>query len=279
MKKKPPLSRPVVSDLHPKKHLGQNFLTDQNIAGRIISACHFSKDDVVLEIGAGLGALTHRILPTVKHLIAVETDQRLYEKILNENKSPKLELHHADILEYNFASLPNGLKVIGNLPYYISSPVIGRILENRQHFTHLFITVQWEFGKRMMAKPNTKDYSAFSCFVQYFADVKMLFKIHPSAFKPAPKVQSCFLQLDLYQNLPIQAKNEQTLFTVIRQAFGQRRKTILNSLELVVGREELLKVLSALKIDPRSRAENLTLKDYAAIADLLTLPAFKPVAV
>lgn len=255
--------------IYPKKQLGQNFLVDPNITRKIIAGCQLGPAETVLEIGSGLGALTGLIADQVKHLIAIETDQKLFEELKNKYSRDNISFIKADFLKYEFNGLPKPVKVVGNLPYYISSAIIARILENRQYFSSLYLTVQYEFGKRLVAKVGTKDYSAFTCFVQYFSQAKMLFRIQKTAFKPMPKVESCFMELKISNQPAFTVKNEQFLFNLIRQGFQQRRKTIANSLGGYSGKEDLLEIFANLGFDPRSRAENLSLKDYVALADRL----------
>ena len=300
----------IQPDFFPKKHLGQHFLIDPHVTEKIISACQLKPDDVVLEIGPGLGVLTHRIAPLVKRVIAVETDRKLCEKLAQEiaysrshlktskgmsfpnvlignpdeavigppiktfggdsfKISSNIEVVHADFLKYNFDLLPEKLKVIGNLPYYISSPIMTRLLNDRKYFSAIFITVQLEFGQRLCAKVDTKDYSALSCFVQYFADVKMLFKIKNAAFKPIPKVDSCFMRIIPHEKFPFKADEEDFLFKVIHQSFQQRRKTLPNTLSGLIERERLYPILESLKIDPKSRPENLSVKNFVEISNAL----------
>ncbi len=262
----------------PKKQLGQHFLVDPYITGKIISACQLKPDDIVLEIGPGLGVLTRKISSMVKKVIAIETDRSLCEELRREAANSNIEVIHADFLKYNFGSLPEKLKVIGNLPYYISSPIVTRLLDNRKYFSSIFITVQLEFGQRLCAKIDTKDYSALSCFVHYFADVKMFFKIKKTAFKPVPKVDSCFVRIIPYEKFPFEADDEDSLFKIIRGAFQQRRKTLPNALSGSIERERLYPILESLKIDPKSRPENLRVKDFVEMSNALgRLPALKPV--
>ena len=157
--------------------------------------------------------------------------------------------------------------MIGNLPYYIASPIMTRLLDDRKFFSSIFITVQLEFGQRLCAKVDTKDYSALSCFVQYFASVKMLFKIKNSAFKPVPKVDSCFIRLIPYENFSLKANDEELLFKIIRGAFQQRRKILPNTLSSLIEREKLYPILESLKIDPKLRPENLSVKDFVGLAN------------
>ena len=251
----------------PKKQLGQHFLIDWHVTGKIISACQLKPDDIVLEIGPGLGVLTRKIASLVKKVIAIETDRSLCEELRREATNSNLEVIHADFLKYNFDLLPQKLKVIGNLPYYISSPIVTRLLNDRFFFSSIFITVQLEFGQRLCAKVDTKDYSALSCFVQYFADVKMFFKIKNTAFKPVPKVDSCFIRLIPHEHPPHKANDEGLLFKIIRGAFQQRRKTLPNTLSGFIERERLFPILESLKIDPKSRPENLSVKDFVDLVN------------
>ena len=197
----------------PKKHLGQNFLVDPNIKNKIIAACRLQKDDIVLEIGPGPGALTRIIAAQVKTLYAVETDARFCEDLKRDPDLEAVKVIHGDILKYDLKSLPPGTKVIGNLPYYISSPIIERLIGHRSIFPQCFLTVQWEFGRRLTAQPHTKDYGSLSCFAQYYGDVKILFKIPPAAFRPAPRVVSCFVAITSREP-QIKAHNEPLLFDI-----------------------------------------------------------------
>ena len=261
------ITDPSLKAFIPKKQLGQNFLVDQNIIHKIIAACQFEKADTVLEIGSGLGALTGHIASKVSNVIAIETDQRLCEELKKKYQGQNITVIKADFLKYNLNSLPLKIKAIGNLPFYISSAIIANILENQKHFSSLCLTVQYEFGQRLIAKVGTKDYSAFSCFVQYYSDPQMLFRIKNTSSKPAPKVESCFMKLSIREKPLYESKDTGFLFTIIRQAFQQRRKTITNSLTGLIGKKKLESALETLKINSQSRAENLDIKDYVALAD------------
>ncbi|MFH1360129.1 MAG: 16S rRNA (adenine(1518)-N(6)/adenine(1519)-N(6))-dimethyltransferase RsmA [Candidatus Omnitrophota bacterium] len=257
------------SSLKPKKQLGQNFLIDQNIARKIIQTCHLQPTDTVLEIGPGRGALTAELLPRVKKVIAIETDRRLIEELRKKFPQDNLELIHADFLKFDVRSLERNCIAISNLPYYICSPIIAKILDYKEFFSSLFVTVQLEFGNRMKAKINTKDYSAFSLFVQYHADCEMLFKIRNTAFRPRPKVQSCFMQLRMRKKPSLAIKNEFLFWRLIRQAFTQRRKTIVNALSSIISKDKSSVLLALIKVNPHSRPENLSLEDFANLANAI----------
>ena len=254
----------------PKKRLGQNFLTDKHIQQKIVQACGLKSEEVVLEIGPGQGVLTRLIAPQVKRLICVETDRDLIEP-LRLSLPSSVEIVHADFLQWGMGSLPNGIKVIGNIPYYISTPIIEKLIENRAKISSAFLTVQLEFGQRLIAKAGGKDYGSLTCFAQYYADIKMLFKIRNSCFKPAPKVDSCFLQLVMRSQLEGVGLKEEFLFKLIQTAFQQRRKNIVNSLKGLVGKEKLEDSLKVLGIDLNARPENLTLSNYIGLCKSLMI--------
>jgi 16S rRNA (adenine1518-N6/adenine1519-N6)-dimethyltransferase len=256
------------SSHRPKKSLGQNFLTDTRIQQKIIQACDLKLEDVVLEIGPGQGALTRLIAPKVKRLICVETDSDLIGP-LRSGISSSVEVIHADFLKWDMSHLPLGGKVIGNIPYYISTPIIEKLIQDRTKLSAVFLTVQLEFGERLIAKPGGKDYGSLSCFAQYHADIKMLFKIKNTCFKPVPKVDSCFLRLMMRSGAQESASDEKFLFKLIQTAFQQRRKNIVNSLKSLMGREKLEGSLKALSINPNARPENLTLSNYIALSNHL----------
>jgi len=253
------------STYQPKKHLGQHFLTDIRIQQKIIHACALKPEDVVVEIGPGQGVLTRLIAPLVKRLICVEADRDLIGPLKND----AIEVVHADFLKWDMGNLPPGSKVIGNIPYYISTPIIEKLITDRTRFSEAFLTVQYEFGQRLTAKAGGKDYGSLSCFAQYFAEIKMLFKIKNTCFKPAPKVDSCFLRMMMRPHGQKLASNEDLLFKLIQTAFQQRRKNIINSLKGMTGKEKLEAGLKNLGISPNARAENLTLSNYIDLCNYL----------
>jgi len=258
------------SNYRPKKNLGQNFLTDTHIQRKIIQACDLKPDDIVVEIGPGQGVLTRFIAPQVKKLICVEADRDLIEP-LRSSQSSSVEIIHADFLEWDMGQLPDGIKVIGNIPYYISTPIIEKLIKERSTVSSVFLTVQLEFGQRLMAQAGGKDYGSLSCFAQYYAEIKMLFKIKNTCFKPPPKVDSCFLRLTMRPH-PEEAGNiEEFLFKLIQTAFQQRRKNIVNTLKGLVKREKLENSLKALNISPNARPENLTLSNYINLCNSLVI--------
>lgn len=253
----------------PKKSLGQNFLISPHIRDKIIASCDLQKEDTVLEIGPGHGVLTEPISQRVKSVIAVETDKQLADRLKDQFKNSPVEIIHADILDFPFETLPAPMKIIGNLPYNIATPIIAKVIRHREKFDSFYLTVQLEHGLRMIAVPSTKDYGSLSCFLQYYAQIKKIFNIKNTAFSPPPKIQSCFLRIHFYKEPPFQARDENLLFKIIRQAFQQRRKTILNSLSPMRDKEYLREMFTSLSIDPALRAENVSLSDYVRIANVM----------
>ena len=254
----------------PKRNLGQNFLADKHMQQKIVQACELKPNDVVVEIGPGQGALTRLIAPKVAKLICVETDRDLIEPLRADLPS-SVEIIHADFLKWNMDNLPPETRVIGNIPYYISTPIIEKLITDRKKFAEAFLTVQLEFGQRLTAKPGGKEYGSLTCFAQYYADIKLLFKIKNSCFKPAPKVDSCYLRLVMRPWPQEAADDEAFLFKLIQTAFQQRRKNIINTLKGLASKDKLEESLGMLGIDFNARPENLTLSNYIALSNHLVI--------
>lgn len=252
----------------PKRSLGQNFLINPNIVERIIASCDLKPTGTVLEIGPGKGALTHSFSECSQKVIAVEKDDHLAARLSETFKNTNVSIIHADILKYSFDELPDNIKIIGNLPYNIATPIIEKVLDCREKFRAFYMTVQLEYGQRINARPNSKSYGSFSCFVQYYADTKILFKIKNSSFQPVPKVQSCFLKLEPLKSPRHKAQDEKCLFRIIRSCFGQRRKMIENALSTIVHKEKARELLKISDIDPKLRAENISLEKYVRISNM-----------
>lgn len=256
-----------------RKKFGQNFLIDKNLRDKIVRLIDLKPDDTVLEIGSGLGALTEGLATACRHVYAVERDKKLCEvsrEILSDSKN--VDIAHADILEFDIDSLPPGeMKLVGALPFYITTPIIERIIKKRDRFTSAFIVTQREVAGRLAAAPNTEDYSSLSLYIQFYAKVETLLEMRREAFFPVPKVDATLIKLDMRDVGAVQVKDEETLFRVIRQAFGQRRKTILSSLShkdgLGLTKGDLKGVLEGLGVDTKARAETLDLETFARISD------------
>jgi len=258
--------------IKPKKSLGQNFLIDKNILKKIRVCAGFSEEDIVLEIGSGQGQLTLELSPVVKEVYALEIDQRLYPEL--EEKLSGLNnclVVKGDILKFNLTQflglkrVEQKVKVIGNIPYYISSPIIEHLIDHRRQIKEVYLTVQKEFAKRVIASPGSKEYGSFSCFVQYYAKAKILFDIKSSCFRPQPKVDSSFLFLEFREKPEIEIKDELSFFKLIRTAFNQRRKTLRNTLSGFLTKPELEGVLAELGIGINARGEELSLSQFAQL--------------
>lgn len=261
-------------NIRPSKRLGQNFLVEEGIQGKIIEAAELTKENIVLEIGPGLGALTNTLCECTKSVIAIEKDRRLYDLLLKSKKFSNLELICGDVLNYNFQksgmSRDVKIKVVANLPYYMSSPILTRLLDNRDFISTIFITVQKEFAERLIAGPGSKTYGSISCFVQFYTEPAILFTIKKTAFYPAPKVDSCFLRIRI-RDKGLYLTDEQKLFKIIRACFEKRRKTILNCLRSFGGhlsKEEILERLERAGISPIQRPETISLKRFTALTNI-----------
>jgi len=256
----------------PKKSLGQNFLIDRNIQNKIIESVDLDPADTVLEIGPGEGAITGLLCRDAAKVFAVEIDRNLCALLTTKFATVQnLSVINADFLKFDLRSLPPGnkLKVIGNIPYYITSPIVEHLLLYRERITDIYLTVQKEFANRMAADPGSKVYGSFSCFVQYYTEPEILFLIKKNSFHPAPKVDSCFMRMKLREEPAVKVKNEAMLFKIIRTAFQQRRKTMKNGLEELIPNRKLEEFFRQYDIDPRIRAEDLSLQDFANLANLI----------
>ena len=265
--------------IRPAKTLGQNFLIDRNIREKIIDAISVNKEDVIFEIGAGLGSLTGELCKRAKKVVAIEKDSRLYEFLLQNCQFNNLELVHGDVLRYDFGA-EGKVKVVGNLPYYISSPILTSLLGKRRFIDTIFVTVQKEFAERLLARPGQKAYGAISCFVQFYSEPSFLFTIKKTSFYPSPKVDSCFLKISIRNKAPYPVKEssgkpyltgEEKLFKIIRASFGKRRKTILNALHssgIYATKNGLLHVLESARIDPQRRPETLALQEFVTLSNM-----------
>jgi 16S rRNA (adenine1518-N6/adenine1519-N6)-dimethyltransferase len=259
--------------IKPKKRLGQHFLIDKNIQHKIINACNFNPSDIVLEIGAGRGELTRLIAGQVKYLYALEIDENLC-RLLKDNlqNHANVKIISEDILKFNFKSFlkkaGNKIKIVGNIPYYIATPIIRQLLKYKEKIGDIFITVQKEFAQRMVALPGSKLYGSLSCFVQYYTQAKIIFLIKRTSFLPAPKVDSCLLGLEIRPEYPLNPKEERRFFKITRTAFNQRRKTLRNSLRGVISKQKLEAFFRQYSIGPNTRPEELSLKDFINLTNL-----------
>jgi len=254
--------------IQPKKRLGQNFLVDKNMQRKIIESCGFTSADFILEIGAGTGELTKLAAKKVKKIYALEIDFSLCNSLESSlaGSSNNIEVICQDILKLDlkkrFIRLKKRLKIIGNIPYYISSPIVEHLFKFREQIDTVFITVQRELAMRMTARPGSKEYGSFSCFVQYYTEPKIILNIKKTCFFPRPKVDSCFLKMAIRRQPLLAKKEERLLFKIIRAAFNQRRKTLKNSLAGIILPQKLEVYFNKFGIDNRKRPEDLSLEDF-----------------
>jgi len=259
----------------PLKRFGENYLIDANIKDKIIKEAAVTAGDTVLEIGPGLGALTIDLASSGAGVCAVEKDKKAFQilSLIAGETYPNLELICQDILEFDIAHVFSGrkIKLIGNLPYYISTPIIEYMIKNRSLIECAIFMVQKEVAERLLAGPGTKDYSSISCFVQYYAKPKYVYTVKRNSFYPVPDVDSAIVRFDIPSTGPFDVRDEKMLFRVIRGAFNQRRKTIINSLSreavLDISKDKLARILEEIGIDPERRPETLGLHEFAKIAN------------
>jgi 16S rRNA (adenine1518-N6/adenine1519-N6)-dimethyltransferase len=263
-----------------QKKFGQNFLIDTHVLDKIIAAAEITKDDFVLEIGPGIGTMTQYLACAARKVVAVEIDKALIP-ILEDTLSDydNARVINNDVLKVDIAKLAeeeNGgkpIKVVANLPYYITTPIIMGLFENHVPIRSITVMVQKEVADRMQVGPGTKDYGALSLAVQYYAKPYIVANVPPNCFMPRPKVGSAVIRLERYEEPPVKVKDEKLMFRIIRASFNQRRKTLANGLknsaELDYTKEEIEAVIEALGRGASIRGEALTLEEFAKLADFL----------
>lgn len=263
----------TTSPLRPLKRYGQNFLVDQNIIRKILNALEVDRRDHILEIGPGRGSLTFPLLQMVRRLTAVEIDRGLARR-LQDQASGRLDVIQGDFLRFGLKAYARRHKVrsfvvVANIPYYITTPILEKLFEHACLLRDIYVMVQKEVAERMRAPVGSKAYSAFTCFVNYFCEPRVLFRVSPGSFVPAPRVDSCFVRLTLKSGSDRDRglKSEDLLFKVIRAAFGQRRKKLRSSLAGLLSGERLSLLAEVADLD--RRAEELSLDEFKRIANLV----------
>lgn len=259
-----------------KKRLGQHFLVDRNIIDKVIRAAGVKKDDVILEVGPGLGEMTLGLARLAKKVVAVEIDSRLAEILKKKMSSASnVEIFPADILRIDFDSLSghvkSPLKVVANLPYQISTPLLFRFIESRHLFSSLTLMLQREVVERMIAPPGGKEYGALSVIIQRVSNPAVQFIVKPSAFFPPPKVESAVVKV-VWKEKPLTGvRSEEWFKRVVKASFGYRRKTLLNALKhsKLVFPDSIESRMDAVGIDPKRRPETLSLQEFIRLADAL----------
>ena len=260
-----------------RKNYGQNFLIDSHVIDKIIAAAEIDKSTKVLEIGPGIGTLTQYLAEAAESVTAVEIDDKLIpilEKTLDDYDN--VNVIHGDILKQDIGAIFGGepFKIVANLPYYITTPIIMNLLESRVPADSITVMIQKEVADRMKAEPGSKDYGALSLAVQYYADPYLAANVPPNCFMPRPNVGSAVIRLKRLEEPFVKVKDERHMFKLIRAAFNQRRKTLANAVKnfegLSYSREEVENALTSLGLDTRVRGEALGLQEFAALSDALS---------
>ncbi len=262
------------------KSLGQNFLVSDEAVERIVESAEISKEDLVIEIGPGLGTLTNELLKKAKKVIAIELDSRMVE-ILEERFSlfNNFEIINDDVLKVDLVNIIKSekenneikeAKIVANLPYYITTPIIMKLLESRLDLESITVMIQKEVAERLCAIPGEKQSGAITYSIYYYAEAYKVLEVKNTSFIPAPEVDSEVIKLKIRKEPPIKVESEKKLFKIIKYAFMQRRKTLLNALskcDLFKNKEEIKKIFDELNFDERIRGEELSLEDFAKIAN------------
>ena len=263
-----------------QKKYGQNFLIDEHVLNKIIAAAEFSKDDYVIEIGPGIGTMTERMAPECRHVTAIEIDKELIP-ILSETLSgfDNVDIINEDVLKVDLNKLiaerndNKPVKVVANLPYYITTPIIMSLLENKIPIDTITVMVQKEVADRMMVGPGTKDYGALSLAVQYYAKPYIVANVPMNCFIPRPNVASAVIRLTCHKEPPVTVKDEKLMFNLIRASFNQRRKTLINGISNFSGlsftKEQVAMALNSIGLSENVRGEALDLEIFAKLSDAL----------
>lgn len=259
--------------LRANKKLGQNFLINDQIINDIIEKSNITEEDTVLEIGPGLGSLTKALLNNAKRVIAVELDENMVNILKNRFNNENLEIINDDILKVDLNEIINKygkIKVVANLPYYITTPIVMKLLEEEYNIESITVMVQKEVGERLCAEPGSRDFGAVTVAVNYYSNAKIVIDVPKDNFLPIPEVDSCVIKLNVLDTPPVELKDKKKFFRLVKAAFSQRRKTINNSLASgEFSKEAVLKALDKLGIDAKLRAENLSIQDFANITNEL----------
>ncbi len=261
-----------------QKRFGQNFLIDTHVLEKIIAAAQITKDDFVLEIGPGIGTLTQYLAQAAREVAAVEIDKSLIPILADTLKDwDNVEIINEDILKVDIRKLAEEknqgrpIKVVANLPYYITTPIIMGLFENQVPIDSITIMIQKEVADRMQVGPGTKEYGALSLAVQYYAKPSIVANVPPNCFMPRPKVGSAVIRLERYQEPPVQVEDERQMFRIIRASFNQRRKTLVNGLknaqDICFTKEQIEEALTSCGFSLNIRGEALDLSEFAALSN------------
>jgi 16S rRNA (adenine1518-N6/adenine1519-N6)-dimethyltransferase len=261
----------VISEPRPRRSLGQCFLTDQNIAGKIVALAQIRPSDRVVEIGPGRGILTRLLAQRAGELVAIEIDQRLHAQLSEEfSHAPHVRLIHGDALEWSVASIPAPYKIVANLPYYVSTPILFHLLAARAGIASMVLMLQREVVDRMVAKPGSKAYGPLSLALAFAAETRKAFTVPATCFHPRPAVESAVVVVTPRVAPAIAVRSEATLFRAIRAAFAHRRKTLSNALkDGGFPAAAVISALAATGVDAKRRGETLSLDEFGRLADAL----------
>ncbi len=259
--------------LRANKKLGQNFLINQEIIDEIVQKSEITNEDVVIEIGPGLGSLTKALLGKAKKVVVIELDPNMVDVLKSRFLNDNLEIVFGDVLKVDLNEIigkETSVKVVANLPYYITTPIIMKLLEERYKFKSITVMVQKEVGERICSEPGTKEYGAITIAVKYYSVPQIIIDVPKENFLPSPEVDSCVIKLDILEAPSVNVKDEDKFFEIVRNGFNHRRKTISNSLSSGnVDKENIINILNKLNINEKLRAENLSIQDFANIANEL----------
>ena len=265
-----------------QKRFGQNFLIDTRVLDKIISASGITKDDMILEVGPGIGTMTQYLCESARKVIAVEIDKNLIPILENDTlkEYDNVRVINEDILKLDINKLVEEendgkpIKVVANLPYYITTPIIMGLFESHVPIESITIMVQKEVADRMQVGPGTKDYGALSLAVQYYAKPEIIANVPPNCFMPRPNVGSAVIKLTRHEQVPVEVKDEKLMFKLIRAAFNQRRKTLQNSInnspELSLSKDQVVEALDKMGLSQTIRGEALSLEQFAELANHLS---------
>ena len=258
------------------KSLGQNFLTDETVLEDIVDGAKVDENDLVIEIGPGVGSLTAKLLQKAKKVISIELDSHLIPILETElGEVENFSLIHNDALKVDFNEIigdEKSVKLVANLPYYVTTPIIIRLLKEHYNFKSLTIMIQKEVAERINAEPNCKEYGALSLLVQYYCSSEIIRNVAPSCFIPSPKVDSIVIKLDKLDKPRVEPKDKELMFSIIRNSFNMRRKTLWNGVKFLgLQKEDLEEAFKKANIDLKRRGETLSLEEFAKLSDEISV--------
>lgn len=257
------------------KSLGQNFLVDETVLEDILNSAEVNKDDMVIEIGPGVGTLTRELLKRARKVVAIELDSRLIGILEDElSDFDNFTLINKDALKVDFKELigdEKSVKIVANLPYYVTTPIISKLLTEEYKFKSLTIMIQKEVAERMAASPGNKDYGALSLLAQYYCNTEIVRRVSPNSFIPRPKVDSIVIKLEKLGEPKVKVEDEKLFFSLVRAAFNMRRKTLWNATKTLGFEKEVMEqIYSESEIDPKRRGETLSLQEFGRLSDVMS---------